>query len=181
MFILKKRFIRHLVSFARSSVISRVSCRFMSSHWATVLSRQLFCSFSLRWACFSSATVLNRSLSPLKPNRQSIVNWQRQHPDLNRSETTYQEHWGLSEGAAWLWETEKSSPEKKFGSANLRMMRMRHFSEVISKLGQPTVCRHVTGVWPRYATFIYISAETQEESHRKCWLINDLISRAPFI
>lgn len=65
----------HLVSFARSSVTSRVSCRFMSSHWATLLSRLLFCSFSFRWACLSSATVSNKSLKPERW-RQLVVWWQ---------------------------------------------------------------------------------------------------------
>lgn len=70
--------VSHLASFARSSVTSRVSCRFMSSHCATLLSRLLFCSFSFRWACFSSATVSNKSLSSLKPEqwRQLVVWWQ---------------------------------------------------------------------------------------------------------
>lgn len=72
----RQQLILHLASFARSSVISRVSCRFMSSHWATVLNRLLFCSLSLRWACFSSATVPNRSFPSLEPNKQLVVTYE---------------------------------------------------------------------------------------------------------
>lgn len=112
----------HLASFARSSVTSRVSCRFMSSHCATLLSRLLFCSFSFRWACFSSATISNKSLSSLKTEqRRQSVGWWQTWPLMikrgeNKSVKSYLEHWWLSGGVTWLEPPDKSRPERKINS-----------------------------------------------------------------
>lgn len=119
----RKQLVLHLANFARSSVFSRLSCRFMSSHWATLLSRLVFCSVILRWPCFRSATVPNRS--SLKPNRLLVVEHDNTCSNISsswRSKITNQEHWWLSEDTTWLWVLEKSSPKKKLSSVNCQLM-----------------------------------------------------------
>ena len=61
--------VQYLASLALSSAISRVSCRFVSSHWAMLRSRVPFCSLSCRCVCLNSATVPNRSFHSLREAR----------------------------------------------------------------------------------------------------------------
>lgn len=98
----------HLSNFACSSVISRVSCRFTSSHWLTVLSRLLFCWFSARWARFSSATVPCRSFPSLTTNKQydyltggKHVLWFKERNNLPGALVVFWGWWGLFALRTW--------------------------------------------------------------------------------
>ena len=162
----------HLLSLARSSEISRVSCRLTSSHWATVLSRPLFCSLSLWWAFFSSATAPDSSLpSLLQQNKRFAVRSDHTVVTGGKHMLGLKE-WNNQPGtlvvlrrgcfALRTWEIQSC---KKIRFSDLqKQMGFRCFWEVWTKQWHPTVYRSFRGVWSRYMTAIDLGAERQEKS-----------------
>lgn len=137
-------------------------CRRWSSSsftWPALLAAQWSPAWAAGWrphteplssaGCCSahSACGERASVQPLFPKghchhwSQTDSQWRStawQHVDCNtdsywRGEMTNQEHWWLSEDAAWLGEPEKSSPERKTGSVNCCLMWSGQFSEVLTK------------------------------------------------